>query len=410
MSEKPTPTRYGDREVYSVAGFNRGVASWIDRLPEVWVEGEIAELKHQQRWSFAYLTLKDPADGSVLSAQVPRARMDAVTPPLKPGDRVHVLGRGGLFEKRGEFRFRITAVEQFGLGLVLRQIEELRRRLADEGLFAAERKRPLPRLPRVIGLICGSDAAAKRDVVETATARYPPARFEVVEVAVQGARAPQQLVAALRRLDADPSVDVIVLARGGGSFEDLLPFSDERVCRAVAACATPVVSAVGHEQDHPLVDLAADVRAGTPSLAARLIVPEYARELEALDEMLARAARALEAGAGRARRTLDLLVTRPAFADPMTWITVRRLSLERSRDWLLRWPAVRMERESTRLAGAHARLRLLGPAATLERGYAIVQNGGGGVVRDSAGVEVGDRVGIRLSRGRLGARVEEVET
>ena len=177
MSAKPQPTQYGDRSVYSVAGFNLGVGGWLQRLPEVWVEGEVAELKQHQRWAFAYLTLKDPGDGSSLGALISRARLEAVQPPLRPGDRVHALGRAEMYPKRGELRFRISAIEQFGLGLLLRQIEELKLRLAGEGLFAAERKRPLPLLPRTIGLICGSDAAAKRDVMATAAGRYPPARF-----------------------------------------------------------------------------------------------------------------------------------------------------------------------------------------------------------------------------------------
>ena len=229
---------------------------------------------------------------------------------------MHAFGRGELWQRKGEFRFRAYAIEQFGLGQLLRRIEEVRLRLAQEGLFAAERKRPLPFLPGLVGLVCGSDAAAKRDVVETATARHPGVRFRIVEAAVQGGGAAAAVTAALRALDADPAVDVIVLARGGGSVEDLLAFSDEGLCRAVAECSTPVVSAIGHEQDTPLVDLVADVRAGTPSLAAKLIVPDRAAVGAELDALLARAGRALEGRATHARRHLQLLVARPAFADP----------------------------------------------------------------------------------------------
>ncbi len=277
MSAKPQPVQYGDRQVYSVAGFNHGVGGWLQRLPEVWVDGEVAEMKQQSGWTYAYLTLKDPGDGASLQALVARYRLEAIQPPLRPGDRVHARGRAELYAKRGELRLRVSAIEPFGLGLVLRQIEELKRRLGEEGLFAPERKRPLPLLPRVVGVICGRDAAAKRDVIETAAVRYPPARFRVAEAAVQGPGAVPQILAALERLDRDDEVDVIVLARGGGSFEDLLPFSDERLVRAVAMCRTPVVSAIGHEQDTPIVDHVADVRAGTPSLAARLVVPDTRR-------------------------------------------------------------------------------------------------------------------------------------
>jgi exodeoxyribonuclease VII large subunit len=234
-------------------------------------------------------------------------------------------------------------------------------------------------------------------------------RFRIVEAAVQGAGAPTAVIAALRTLDADPEVDVIVLARGGGSVEDLLPFSDERLCRAVAACATPVVSAIGHEQDTPLVDLVADVRAGTPSLAAKLVVPDHAAVVAGLDALLARAGRALDGRAVHARRHLELLAARPAFADPRTWIAVRRTALDAAGASLRRLPALRLERESTRLGNARDRLRLLGPAATLDRGYAIVQDEAGGVVREAGAVSVGGRIGVRLGAGRLGARVEEVE-
>jgi exodeoxyribonuclease VII large subunit len=409
MSANPQPTQYGDRSVYTVAGFNQGVGGWLQRLPEVWVEGEIAELKQQGRWAYAYMTLKDPSDGSCLPALIARARLDAIDPPLRPGDRVHARGRAEMYAKKGELRFRVSAIEQFGLGLVLRQIEELKTRLAGEGLFAAERKRPLPMLPRVVGLICGTDAAAKRDVMETASVRYPPARFRVIEAAVQGPGAVPQILAALERLDRDDEVDVIVLARGGGSFEDLLPFSDERLVRAVAACATPVVSAIGHEQDTPIVDHAADLRAGTPSLAAKLVVPDFAVLTAELEAIASRAGRALRGRADRCRESLAMLVSRPAFADPRSWITVRRESLLLVRDGLDRWPLHRLDRERTRLAHARDRLTLLGPAATLERGYAIVQQDGGAVVTDAAAVAPGDRVAVRLSHGRIAARVEGVD-
>jgi exodeoxyribonuclease VII large subunit len=408
MSANPQPTQYGDRRVYSVAGFNQGVGGWLQRLPEVWVEGEIAELKQQGRWAFAYLTLKDPATGACLPALISRTRLDAVQPALRAGDRVHALGRAEMYAKKGELRFRLSAIEQFGLGLVLRQIEELKQRLAAEGLFAAERKRDLPFLPRVVGLICGTDAAAKRDVLETAARRYPPARFRVVESAVQGPGAVPQILAALHRLERDEEVDVIVLARGGGSFEDLLPFSDERLVRAVAACATPVVSAVGHEQDTPIVDHAADVRAGTPSLAAKLVVPDHAAVGLELDALAGRAGRALQGRAQRCRESLEMLVSRPAFADPRSWITVRRATLEKTRDGLDRWPRERLERERVTLRHAHDRLRLLGPAATLERGYAIVQDADGRVVMRSGATARGDRIAVRLAEGRIAATVEEV--
>jgi exodeoxyribonuclease VII large subunit len=408
VSGRPAPTQYGDRAVYPVSEFNRGVASWLDRLPRVWVEGEVAELKRNDRWALAYLTLKDLGNGTALPAFIDRRRLEAMSPPLENGERVHAHGRGQLYRQRGSFAFEVIALERFGLGQILRALEELRARLAAEGLFDESRKQPLPFLPGTIGLICGSDAAAKRDVVENAQERYPPLRFRIREVAVQGTAAVGQIVAAVRLLDRDPSIDVIVLARGGGSVEDLLPFSDERVVRAVADAATPIVSAIGHEQDVPLVDLVADVRAGTPSLAAKLVVPDHAAEAAALDALLARGATGLAHGAARARERLAALAARPAFADPSTWISVRRQTLVLQRDYLDRYPAARVERERTRLTAARDRLRLLGPAATLERGYAVVLDEDGSVVRDSAETAAGRRVAVRLARGRLAARVEEV--
>ena len=405
MSARPEPVTYGDRAVFTVSDFNQGVAGWLSRLGNVWVEGEISELKPRARMVF--FCLKDERDGSVLQAWIERDRFAKLDPPPAVGDRLHAYGRGELWRKRGEFRFRAFTLEQFGLGQLLKRIEELRVRLAAEGLFAEERKRPLPLLPRVVGLVCGADAAARRDVVETAERRYPPVRFRIAEATVQGRAAPASVAAALATLDADPAVDVIVLARGGGSPEDLLPFSDEAMCRAVAECTTPVVSAIGHEQDTPLVDLVADARAGTPSLAARMVVPDHAALGDSLDALLARGARALEGGAAQARRTLELLVSRPAFARPETWIEVRRAALASAGDRLARLPALRIERESSRVAALQARLRVLGPAATLERGYAIVQDEAGAVVRESGAVSVDDRVGVRLARGRLVARVEE---
>src|SRR5437867_4135496 len=286
---------YGDRKVFSVASFNKGVATWISRLPTVWIEGEVTELRRHDRWASVFFTLKDPESGACLPASMPRGRFDALRLDLADGERVHVFGRPELYEARGEFRLRALSVERFGIGAHLAEIERLKTKLAREGLFADERKRALPRLPRRIGLVTGNDAAAKRDVLATIGARFPPAHVLVAETYVQGPKAAPAIVDALRRLCDEPEIDVLVLARGGGSFEDLLPFSDERLVRAVASCPVPIVSAVGHEQDTPLCDLAADVRASTPSVAGRLVVPDFAE----LRTWLERAHAGLERGARR---------------------------------------------------------------------------------------------------------------
>src|SRR5687767_6033626 len=295
---KVEPLLYGDRKVYSVAGFNRGVAEWLARLPTLWIEGELTELRRNDRWGSVFFTLKDPEDGACLPASIPRRTFDALKLELVDGERIHVLGRPELFAAKGEFRLRALSLERFGVGEHLAAIERLKRELAAEGLFDAARKRPLPRFPRRIGLVTGSDAAARRDVVTTIQTRFPPARVLVAETLVQGPRAAAGIVEALQAVARQPGIDVIVLTRGGGSFDDLLPFSDERVVRAVAACPVPVVSAVGHEQDTPLCDLAADVRASTPTAAGKLVVPD----LEALRADLVRARGSLERSV---RRTIE---------------------------------------------------------------------------------------------------------
>jgi exodeoxyribonuclease VII large subunit len=374
---------YGDRKVYSVAAFNRGVADWLTRLPTVWVEGEVTELRRHLRWQSVFFTLKDPADGACLGVTIARNRFDALRLDLADGERVHVFGRPDLFEARGDFRLRALSIERFGLGDHLAALERLKRRLADEGLFAAERKRRLPRFPRRIGLVTGNDAAAKRDVIATVTARFPPARILVAETLVQGPFAAAAIVEALREVSTARGVDVVVLARGGGSFEDLLPFSDERLVRAVVECPVPVVSAVGHEQDTPLCDLAADARASTPTAAARLVVPD-ATELR---QQVERGRAGLERGV---RATLEQARTRSTHAH----------------ERLRRAPALAVERKRARLEHAAGRLRALSPRSTLERGYAIVRVEAE-IVRSASAVAPGAHVDVEVADGRFGARVDD---
>ena len=313
---------------------------------------------------------------------MPRGQFDGLRLDLADGDRVHAYGRPELYAARGEFRLRALSLERFGLGDHLAALERLKRRLAAEGLFAPERKRTLPLLPRTIGLVTGNDAAAKRDVLTGIQVRFPPAHVVVAETYVQGPRAAAAVVDALRRLCEVPGLDVVVVARGGGSFEDLLPFSDERLVRAVASCPVPVVSAVGHEQDTPLCDLAADVRASTPTMAARLVVPD----LGELEERLDRA----RAGLGRgARRSLDRHAQR----------------LAQMHERLRRAPALLVERRRAVLEHAAGRLRALSPQATLNRGYAIVR-AEEAIVRSTAAVESGTRIDVDVADGRFGARVE----
>jgi exodeoxyribonuclease VII large subunit len=385
---KVAPLPYDDRTVYSVASFNQGVAQWLGRLPTVWVEGEVTELRRHQRWASVFFTLKDPADGSCVGVTMPRGQFDGLRLDLLDGERVHVFGRPELFAQRGDFRLRALSIERFGVGAHLAALERLKTKLATEGLFAAERKRPLPLLPRRIGLVTGNDAAAKRDVIATIQARFPP-------------------VDALRALCAQPGVDVIVLARGGGSFEDLLPFSDERLVRAVAGCPVPLVSAVGHEQDTPLCDLAADVRASTPTAAGKLVVPELAQVSARLDrarESLARCVgRTLERDAQRLARSAERLRAAPRRA-----LERQAERVERAHERLRRAPALAVERKRAALESTAGRLSVLSPLKTLQRGYAIVRTESK-VVTSSSEVTPGIRVDVRVAQGAFGARVEDVD-
>ena len=397
---------YDDRTVYSVASFNEGVGRWLGRLPSVWVEGEVTELRRHDRWASVFFTLKDPADGSCVGVTMARGKFDALGLELENGERVHVFGRPELYEQRGEFKLRALTVERFGLGAHLAALERLKAKLAAEGLFAAERKRPLPFVPRRVGIVTGNDAAAKRDVVTTIQTRFPPARVLVAETYVQGPRAATEIVAAIHALCEQPDIDVILLTRGGGSFEDLLPFSDERVVRAVAECGVPVVSAVGHEQDTPLCDLAADVRASTPTAAGKLVVPDIAELFGKLDrsrDAIARGVqRVLERDRDRLSRSADRLRTAPRLG-----LERDRIRLERTHERLRTAPALTVERKRAALENSAAKLVALSPLQTLSRGYAIVRTDSR-LVTSTADVEPGGRVDVTLADGVFGARVEEV--
>jgi exodeoxyribonuclease VII large subunit len=398
---------YDDRTVYSVAAFNRGVGQWLSRLPTVWVEGEVTELRRHERWATVFFTLKDPADGSCVGVAMARGRFDALRLDLSDGERVHVFGRPELYEQRGEFKLRALTIERFGVGAHLASLERLKATLAAEGLFSDDRKRPLPLLPRRIGVVTGNDAAAKRDVVTTIRTRFPPAAVLVAETYVQGPRAAAEIVAAIGALCEHEDVDVVILTRGGGSFEDLLPFSDERVVRAVAECPVPVVSAVGHEQDTPLCDLAADVRASTPTAAGKLVVPELTELFGRLDRArgaLARnVRRSLDRDRQRVARSVERLRARPRVA-----LEREGQRLEHTRERLRQAPALAVERKRAALEKSAAKLVALSPVQTLERGYAIVRTDSGDVVASSSEVSAGTHVDVTVADGGFGARVEEV--
>ncbi len=269
----------------------RLVGDWIGRLGKVWIEGQIAELN--RRGGTVFLTLRDPVASVSARVICTAAVLDATSPAPGVGARVVIWAKPEFNSGRGSFALTATQIKAVGIGELLARLERLRTALAAEGLFAAERKRRLPFLPGTIGLICGRDSAAERDVLRNAARRWPAVRFRVEQVAVQGPHATEEIIWALQRLDADPGVDVIIITRGGGSAEDLLPFSDEDLVRAVAGSVTPVISAIGHEQDVPLLDLVADVRASTPTDAARRAVPDVAEQLELIGQLRSRAQRSV---------------------------------------------------------------------------------------------------------------------
>ena len=381
---KVEATYHGDRKVFSVSAFNAGIGIYLRRLPVLWVEGEVTELRRNEAWAFVFFTLKDPSSGACLRATMPRRQFDQLGLGLADGERVLVEGNAEIYEAKGELSFRAQAIERIGLGDHLAAIERLKRSLAAEGLFAAERKRPLPFHPRAIGVVTGADAAAQGDVITGIQARFPAAHVVVAETRVQGPGAGHRIVAALGRVRRNPAVDVVVVARGGGSFEDLLPFSEEAVVRAFAACPVPVVSAVGHEQDTPLCDLAADVRASTPTAAARLVVPDLVE---------------LKDGLQRLQDGLNGCVRRVIRRD--------RDLLESDRARLRAAPRLLLERRRVALEQAGARLQALSPRATLARGYAVVRSGGS-ALRAAASVGPGSRLEIELASGGIGATVTEI--
>ena len=382
----------------------RMVGEWVGRLGRVWVEGQIAELN--RRGNAVFLTLRDPV--AAVSARVicTRAVFDANDPPPAEGARVVIWARPDFNVARGSFSLTALEIRAVGIGELLARLERLRRTLAAEGLFAAERKRPLPFLPGMIGLICGRDSAAERDVLKNAALRWPAVRFRVEQVAVQGPFAVEEIVAALQQLDTDPAVDVIIVTRGGGSIEDLLPFSDETLIRAVAEVHTPVVSAIGHEQDSPLLDLVADARASTPTDAARRVVPDVAEQLALIGQLRSRARRCL---AGRLDRELSWLAStrsRPALAAPAREVQRRQEDVSALAERGRRRLEAMLDRADDGLAHTRARLLALSPAATLRRGYAIVQQADGTVVRSAAQVAPGERLTIRLAEDQLTAVAE----
>lgn len=392
---------------FPVRGVAIRVAGWIDKLGPVWVEGQIAQLTLRPNSNTAFITLRDPAADMSLSLTCPRDLVTNAPVKMTDGTQVIVYGKPNFYTGRGTFSLRVSDIRAVGVGELLARIERLRRLLDAEGLFDPRLKRPIPFLPGTIGLITGRASAAEHDIMAVASGRWPAVRFEVRNTVVQGPNAVQQIVEALRALDAHPEVDVIVLARGGGSVEDLLPFSDETLCREIVRCTTPVVSAIGHEPDNPLCDLVADLRAATPTDAAKRIVPDTAAEQALVNDLRRRSARALRNWVNREQHTLAQLRSRPVLARPLEAINARADEIHRHRRAARRDITRLLTAETDRVGHLAARLTTLGPAATLARGYAVVQavpaNGAPHVVHAVADAPAGTRLRVRVSDGAITA-------
>lgn len=378
---------------------------YVDRMSTLWVEGQVVEYKPRPGTKMAFFVLRDVETDTSMTVTAWPSMLDASGPAFTEGARVVTRVKPVFWERRGTLNLRAEEVHVAGLGDLLARIEQTRRHLAEEGLFDAERKKPLPFLPRTIGLICGRNAKAKDDVLVNASARWPGARFEIREVAVQGDRAVPEVTRALGELDAIESIDVIVIARGGGSVEDLLPFSEEALVRAAASASTPIVSAIGHEGDAPLLDLVADYRASTPTDAARRIVPDFAVESEGISQCRSRMRAALGARLTREAQELALVTSRPVLLSPDAVLDSYGDQLSRGTEAMRRAVERRLASESQELVRARASLAALSPQGTLDRGYAMLKLPNGALIRDAAEVGKGALIEGVLARGRLVAQV-----
>lgn len=397
-AEEPIPVR----------AVSEAVAGWISRLGAIWVEGQLAQINKRPGSQMVYLVLRDPSADVSVQITTFRRVFEAVVPPLTEGARVIVYGKPDFYVPRSSFSIRGEEIRQVGLGELLARLEMLKAKLKAEGLFDPRRKKPLPFLPHCVGLITGRASAAERDVLENAKRRWPGVQFRVVNTDVQGPKAVPQILPALAQLDADPEVDVIIIARGGGSVEDLLPFSDEALIRAVGECETPVVSAIGHEPDSPILDLVADFRASTPTDAAKRVVPDVAEEMDRVAELRRNAWRSVARILEREAMGLASFRQRPVLASPYSMIDGRRNDLEELTRRARSSVGHRLDRASDDLGHTLARVRALSPMATLERGYSIVLAPSGHAVRSAEEVSEGDVLDIRFASGRVDAAVSEV--
>jgi exodeoxyribonuclease VII large subunit len=379
------------------------ISQYVDRLGAVWVEGQIAQISRRPGLNTVFMTLRDAVADISVPLTVPRDRVDGLATPLVEGASVVILAKPSYYANRGSFSLAVREIRMVGLGELLARLERRRQLLAAEGLFARELKRTLPFLPHRVGLVTAPASAAERDVLDNARRRWPNVAFEVAHATMQGPRAAAEVMEALARLERHPDVDVIVVARGGGSVEDLLPFSDEALVRAVHRLRTPVISAIGHEQDQPLLDLVADVRASTPTDAAKLVVPDVAEELRLVDTARHRLRHVLGGWLARQQAGLEALRSRPVLGDPRGLLDERTAEVSELRGRARRCLGHQLERAHDDIAHQRARARALSPLATLQRGYAVLQDAGGHVVTTVDDVEPQSAISVRVADGRIHA-------
>jgi exodeoxyribonuclease VII large subunit len=384
---------------------SEAIKDYVERLGPIWIEGEISEL-NERSGMMAFMRLRDPSVDMSISVMCHKSVIAAVK-PLPDNARIVMYAKPSWYTKNGSLSFSAREIRQVGVGELLARLEALKNLLASEGLFNSDRKVALPLLPKVIGLICGRNTDAEKDVVENAKRRWPSVQFEIREVTVQGAAAVTEVSAALRELEANKDVEVIIITRGGGSFEDLLPFSDEGLVRLAASCETPIVSAIGHEKDSPLLDLVADYRASTPTDAAKRVVPDIAEEIQMISAMRDRARRTLLNRLDLEATRITNFKNRPVMKDPHVLITTRAEVIAGLRDRSNRSFGASIKLAKEELKQIKARVRALSPQSTLDRGYSVVQLADGQIVTDPKKLKAGDELRLRLAKGETKATVKE---
>ncbi len=397
--EHPAPVRQ----------ITQAIGQWIDRLGAIWVEGQVTQISRRGGMNTVFLTLRDKLADISVPVTCNRGVIDSLPTPLVEGAHVVCHAKPSFYANRGTLSLAVREIRLVGEGELLARLERRRQLLAAEGLFAEELKRPLPFLPRKVGLVTAHNSAAERDVLDNGRRRWPGVNFTVKYAAMQGMHAAREIIEAIRALDRDPTVDVVIVARGGGSVEDLLPFSDEGLVRAVHAIGTPLVSAIGHEPDSPILDLVADVRASTPTDAAKRVVPDVAEEAQRVLQARERGRRAIRGLIDRELRQIEALLSRPALADPRTGLDERSAEIAAYRDRVRRTFRHRIDRGDDDLVHQVARIRALSPLATLRRGYAVLSDAEGQALSSVATLEPGHDVHIRVADGRIGAKTTKVE-